>query len=52
MDFWKILYTVDGVLFIFTALTVLYMLFFTITSMMAHQREHYPRPIIRTGLLS
>lgn len=27
MDFWKILYTVDGVLFIFTALTVLYMLF-------------------------
>ena len=37
MDFWKILYTVDGVLFIFTALTVLYMLFFTITSMMAHQ---------------
>lgn len=37
MDFWKILYTVDGVLFIFTALTVLYMLFFTITSIMAHQ---------------
>jgi cellulose synthase/poly-beta-1,6-N-acetylglucosamine synthase-like glycosyltransferase len=37
MEFWKILYTFDGVLFIFTALTVLYMLFFTITSMMAHQ---------------
>lgn len=51
MDFWKILYTVDGVLFIFTALTVLYMLFFTITSMMAHQGA-LPRPIIRTGLLS
>jgi len=37
MDFWEILYTIDGVLFIFTALTVLYMLFFTITSLMAHQ---------------
>ncbi len=37
MDFWKILYTIDWVLFIFAALTVLYMLIFTITSMMAHQ---------------
>ena len=37
MDFWLILYIIDWVLFIFAALTVLYMLFFTITSMMAHQ---------------
>lgn len=37
MDFWKILYTIDWILFIFAALTVLYMLVFTITSMLSHK---------------
>lgn len=37
MDFWNILYTIDWVLFNFAALTVLYMLFFTITSMLSHK---------------
>ena len=37
MVFWKILYTIDWILFVFAALTVLYMLFFTITSMLSHK---------------
>lgn len=37
MFFWKILYTIDWILFVFAALTVLYMLFFTITSMLSHK---------------
>ncbi len=37
MDFWKILYIIDWVLFIMAALTVLYMLLFTITSMISHK---------------
>ena len=37
MDFWKILYIIDWILFVFAALTVLYMLFFTITSMLSHK---------------
>ena len=37
MDFWNILYTIDWILFVFAVLTVLYMLFFTITSMLSHK---------------
>ena len=37
MDLWNILYTIDWILFVFAALTVLYMLFFTITSMLSHK---------------
>lgn len=37
MEFWNILYIIDWVLFTFAALTVLYMLFFTICSMFSHK---------------
>ncbi|SFO53372.1 glycosyltransferase family 2 protein [Prevotella sp. tf2-5] len=37
MEFWNILYIIDWVLFVFAVLTVLYMLFFTITSMLSHK---------------
>lgn len=37
MEFWNILYIIDWVLFTFAALTVLYMLLFTICSMFSHK---------------
>ncbi len=37
MDFWDLLYIIDWVLFTFAALTVLYMLLFTICSMFSHK---------------
>ena len=39
MDFWQILYVIDWVLFGMMALTTLYMLVFTITSLFFHQHE-------------
>ena len=39
MDFWQILYVIDWVLFGMMALTALYMLVFTITSLFFHQHD-------------
>ena len=39
MDFWWILYIIDGLLFIFVALTVLYFLVFSIASLLKHKNE-------------
>ena len=39
MDFWWILYIIDGLLFIFVALTVLYFLVFSIASLFKHRNE-------------
>lgn len=39
MDFWQILYVIDWILFGMMALTTLYMLVFTITSLFFHQHD-------------
>jgi len=39
MDFWLLLYIIDWILFGIVSLTVLYMFFFTITSLFSHRSE-------------